>query len=62
MKYLFIFQYRYREDYFNNSDIEKLWKLSRLKYRYTKKKISWNIYLHFIIENLILISKIIVMI
>lgn len=51
MKYLFIFQYRYTEDYFNNSDIEKLWKLSRLKCRYAKKKkekISWNMYLHFI--------------
>lgn len=56
MKYLFIFQHRYTEDYFNNSDIEKLScvKIKLLKMQiYQKKKKK-------IIENLILILKIIV--
>lgn len=41
MKYLFIFQHRYTEDYFNNSDIEKLScvKIKLLKMQiYQKKK------------------------
>lgn len=41
MKYLFVFQHRYTEDYFNNSDIEKLScvKIKLLKMQiYQKKK------------------------
>lgn len=57
MKYLFIFQHRYTEDYFNNSDIEKLScvKIKLLKMQIYQKKKKKKI-----IENLILILKIIV--